>query len=153
MRVSDIRMRRFGLIATAACLLSGVAFYAYVTGRFDLLHRSPGRTIDVNGTAVHADLLIGRMSAVVTRRDKGKEHSYLLLYAGDVDQTGDIGEVIDCRDWIAPRMPVLIRTSTYPGCELHSQEGASRSRISLILKGAAEQFTTPDKNVISIRKR
>ena len=100
-----------------------VASYAYVMGRFDLLHRSRGRTIDVNGTAVRADLLIGRVSAVVTRRDKGKEHSYLLLYAGDVDQTGDIGEVIDCRNWIAPRLPILIRTNTYPGCELALSRG------------------------------
>jgi hypothetical protein len=144
-------MRRFALIAAVSCLLIGAASYAYISGRFDLLRRAEHYTIEVNGAAIHGDVLVGRASAVVTRRDEGHTHSYLLLYEGDVDQTGDIGQVIDCGDWIAPRLPILIQTSSYPTCNVRSAR-AGVSRISLTYKGTAQRFTTSEQDVISIKR-
>jgi hypothetical protein len=143
-------MRRFAWIAAVSCFLVGAASYAYVSGRFDLLNRTGHYTVEVNGAAVRADVLVGRASAVVTRRDKGNIHSYLLLYAGDVDGTGDMGQVIDCGDWIAPRLPILIQTNSYPNCNVRSVR-AGASRMSLTSKGRAQMFTIREQNVISIK--
>jgi hypothetical protein len=146
-------MRRFAVIAATICLLAVAAFYFYLTGRIDLLHRRPHWTVEVNGAAIDGEVLAGRVSAVVTRRDKGKEHSYLLFYAGDVDQTGDIGQVIDCQNWIAPNLPILIETGGYPKCKVQPKDNASSWRMSLTTKDASEQFVTTDRNVISIIRR
>ncbi len=78
-------------------------------------------------------------------------HSYLLLYAGDVDRMGDLGQVIDCGKWIAPRLPILIQTDSYPNCNVGSA-GAGVSRISLTSKGTAQLFTTREQDVISIER-
>ncbi|MGA3200669.1 MAG: hypothetical protein ABSD89_14885 [Halobacteriota archaeon] len=146
-------MRRFALIGVTICLLTAVVFYLHLTGRFGFLRRTPDWNVVVNGATVDGEVLAGRAFAVVTRRDKGKEHSYLLFYEGDVDQTGDMGRVIDCRKWIAPRLPILIETSTYPNCQLQSRDNANTFRMSLIAKDGAPQFLTTDGDVISIRKR
>jgi hypothetical protein len=144
-------MRRFALIAATTCLLIGGGFYvyyAYRMGKFDLMHRSVAWIIEVNGIPVQADVLVGRLSTVVTRRDKGKEHSYLLLYASDVDYSGTIGQARDCRNWVAPKLPILIRTSTYPivNCD---EERASR----ILLTSEGVHFTTMDREMISIGRR
>ena len=146
-------MRRFALIGVTICLLTAAVFYLHLTGRFGFLRRTPDWNVVVNGVTVDGEVLAGRAFAVVTRRDKGKEHSYLLFYEGDVDQTGDMGRVIDCRKWIAPRLPILIETGTYPNCQVRSYDNANTFRMSLIAKGGAPQFVTTDVDVISIRKR
>jgi hypothetical protein len=146
-----VNMKRFALIPAVLCLFIATASYAYISGRFDVLRRTGHYTIEVNGAAVYGDVLVGRASAVVTRRDNGNAHSYLLLYAGDVDRTSDIGQVIDCGEWIAPRLPILIRTSNYPRCNVRSAT-AGVSRTSLTLRGRVQQFTTGEQNVISIER-
>jgi hypothetical protein len=146
-------MRRFALISVTMCLLAGALFYFYLTGRFALLRRTPDWNVVVNGVTVDGEVLAGRAFAVVTRRDKGKEHSYLLFYEGDVDQTGDMGRVIDCRKWIAPRLPILIETGTYPNCKMRSHDNANTVRMPLMAKDGAPQFLTTDGDAISIRKR
>jgi hypothetical protein len=143
-------MRRFTLIAAVSCLLVGAALYAYISGRFDLLHRAEHCTIEVNGATIHGDVLVGRASALVTRKDNGNTHSYLLLYEGDVDRVGDIGRVIDCGDWIAPRLRILVQTSSYPACNVRSAS-AGVFRISLSSKGTEQRFTTR-QDVISIKR-
>jgi hypothetical protein len=110
-------------------------------------------TIEVNGLPVQGEMLDGLVSGIVTRRDVGKEHSYRLLYEGDIDQVGDIGSVIDCHDWIAPRLPFLIATSDYPSCNLLTENRANSPRWPLFLKGGAEQFVTANGEVITIRRR
>jgi hypothetical protein len=65
--------------------------------------------------------------------------------------TYNIGQVIDCGDWIAPRLPILIQTSSYPKCDVRSAR-ASALRTSLMSKGKAEQFITTEQDVISIRR-
>jgi hypothetical protein len=107
-------MRRLVQIAATTFLLIVVVSCWHVTGSFDLLRWKPHWTIEVNGAVVHGEVQAGRGAAVVTRRDAGKEHSYLLLYEGDVDQTGDVGQVFDCGEWLAPRLPILIQTSSLP---------------------------------------
>ena len=85
LQVSDKFMRRFALIGVTICLLTGAVFYSYLTGRFALLRKTPEWNVVVNGATVDGEVLAGRTFAVVTRRDKGKEHSYLLFYEGDVE--------------------------------------------------------------------
>jgi hypothetical protein len=130
-------MKRAAIVAAAACSLTAAAFYFYLTGRFDVLHRRTSCTVEVNCRVVDGDVLLGRTSALVTRRDKGKEHSYLLLYAGDTDQTGDIGDVIDCHTWIAPNLPMLIAIENYRNCP--TRPNSNQARISLRQQGSSEQ--------------
>jgi hypothetical protein len=59
--------------------------------------------IEVDGVPVEGEILGNRFSAIVTRRDAGKKHSYQLFYEGDVDFTGDMGSVSDCHQWVALR--------------------------------------------------
>jgi hypothetical protein len=146
-------MRRFALIGVAICVLAAAGFYLQLVGRFDFLHRTTDWHVAVNGVTVDGEVLVGRAFAIVTRRDRGKEHSYLLFYEGDVDQTGDIGRVIDCREWIAPRLPILIETLTYPNCNMRSHNNVNTHRMSLVAKDGSPQFLTQDGDVISIRKR
>jgi hypothetical protein len=146
-------MRRFALIGATICLLTGAVFYFYRTGRFDLLRRMPRWKVEVNGATVDGEVLTGRAFAVVTRRDRGKEHSYLLFFEGDVDQTGNAGRIIDCRKWIAPRLPITIETGSYPNCKVQSHDNANSFPMSLIAKDGAPQFLTEDGDVILIRQR
>jgi hypothetical protein len=146
-------MRRFALIGVAIYLLAAAGFYFHLIGRFDFLHRTTDWQVAVNGVTVDGEVLVGRTFVVATRGDKGKEHSYLLFYAGDVDQRGDMGIVIDCREWIAPRLPILIETHTYPNCKAPSRNSENTHRMSLLAKGGSPQFLTQDGEVISIRKR
>jgi hypothetical protein len=139
-------MRRFALIAVTT-LLTGAVFYFYLTGRFALLRRTPDWKVVVNGVTIDGEVMAGRAFAVVTRRDKGKEHSYLLLYEEDVDQKGDMGRVVDCRKWIAPSLPILIETGTYPNCN------ANTFRMPLVARNGVPEFLTADGDLISIRKR
>jgi len=118
-----------GIIIAAA----GLVWHWYISGKFDLLHRTRDKKVVIHGSAIQADVLVGRSSALVTRRDNGQEHSYLLLYAGDVDQTGDMGYVLDCHNWVAPRMPVLIETEGYPNC-------TSEHYVPIIARGLSEEF-------------
>jgi hypothetical protein len=146
-------MKRFAFLGVPLFLLTVAIFYLFVTGRFALLRRTPQWTVAVNGRVVAGEVLAGRAFAVVTRRDKGKEHSYLLLYEGDVDSTGDMGRVIDCRRWIAPELPILVETSAYPKCKLRFQDSTNTSRMPLMLKDGVPQFLTADGDVISIKKK
>src|SRR5215470_13430027 len=125
-------MKAFTLIAAVLVLLVGPAWLAYARGQFDILHRGRGWNVQVNNKPIRADVLVGRASLLVTRRDKNNEHSYLLLYAGDIDRIGDGGQVLDCGAWVAPKLPILIQTNSYyPNCNL----GAVR-RIALYQVGA-----------------
>jgi hypothetical protein len=146
-------MRRLALIGVTICLLTAAVSYLHLTGRFAFLRRATDWNVAVNGVTVDGEVLAGRAFAVVTRRDKGQEHSYLLFYEGDVDQTGNMGRVIDCRKWIAPRLPILIETGSYPNCKVRSHDNANTFRMSLMSKDGIPQFLTTDGDVISLRKR
>jgi len=102
--------------------------------------------IEVNGVPVEGELLGNRFSAIVTIRDAGKKHSYQLFYAGDVDMTGDMGFVVDCRQWVAPHFPMLLQTRNYPPCtRLPGDE-----YCSLLRREHSMQFVTKDHSTISV---
>ena len=134
-------------------MLAAVFFFLHITGRFGFLRRTPEWNVMVNGVTIDGEVLEGRDFVAVTRRDKGKEHLYLLFSEGDTDQMGDMGRVIDCRKWIAPRLPILIETRTYPDCQVRSHDNADTFRMSLTAKDGTPQFLTTNGDVISIRKR
>jgi hypothetical protein len=149
-QVSDKSMRRLALIGITICMLTAAVFFLHITDRFGFLRRTPEWNVMVNGVTIDGEVLEGRDFVVVTRRDKGKEHSYLLFSEGDTDQ---MVRVIDCRKWIAPRLPILIETRTYPDCQVRSHDNANTFRMSLTAKDGTPQFLTTNGDVISIRKR
>jgi hypothetical protein len=131
------------LIAAASLLfvVGSPTCYLYFSGKAELLVLERGRTIQVNGVPVRGEVLRHRGVAIVTRRDAGKEHSYQIFSAGDVDMTGDIGSVGDCKQWVAPHLPFLIVippcTRSGPGHRLTANPGGP-------------QFATADKSIIQI---
>jgi hypothetical protein len=141
------------LAAVLVILCLSIAYYLYFTGKFDLLILDRHATIKVNGVTVQGEMLVGRGSAIVTRRDANKKHSYLLLIAGDTDATGDMGNVIDCGSWVAPNIPALVEHSDYPPCVL-LRHGGKQRRVSLQDKGYAMEFTPePDVTIVVNRNR
>jgi hypothetical protein len=146
-------MRRLTVIGITTCLFTLAISYLFLTGRLALIRRTSDWKVAVNGVTVDGDVLAGRNFAIVTRRDKGNAHSYLLFYEGDVDQTGDMGRVVDCQRWIAPRLPILIETGTYPNCKVRHHNSADTPRIALIAKDGVPQFFTTDGNVVSLRSK
>jgi hypothetical protein len=108
--------------------------------------------IEVDGVPVEGEILGNRFSAIVTRRDAGKKHSYQLFYEGDVDFTGDMGSVADCHQWVAPRFPFLLQTLTYPPCERIPEDELGPRRWPLMLRGRSMQFVTKDHSTISVVK-
>jgi len=108
--------------------------------------------IEVDGVPAEGEILSNRFSAIVTRRDAGKKHSYQLFYEGDVDFTGDIGSVADCDQWVAPHFPFLLQTRTYPPCERLTEDERGLRRWPLMVRGHSMQFVTKDHSTISIVK-
>jgi len=107
-------------------------------------------TIEVNGTPVEGEILSNRITAIVTRRDAGKKHSYQLLFEGDIDFTGDMGSVVDCHEWVAPRLPFLLETRSYPPCKRLPEDEFALGRWPLIWRGNSIQFVTKDRTTISL---
>ena len=89
-----------------------------------------------------------RGRAIVTTLQGGKEHSYQLLFAGDTDFTGNMGNVVDCHEWVAPRFPVLIETRDYPPCV--TREGPESKGWPLIDRPNGMQFVTKDDQTITL---
>ena len=103
--------------------------------------------IEVNGIPVKGEVLGNRFSAIVTIRDAGKKHSYQLFYAGDVDMTGDMGFVVDCRQWVAPHFPLLLlQARNYPPCKRLPED----EYCSLLSRPHSMQFVTKDQSTVSI---
>jgi hypothetical protein len=103
--------------------------------------------IEVNGVTAQGEILAGRGTAILILREKGETHSYLLLAAGDVDSSGHIGEVVDCGNWVAPHLPILLETRNHRPC-LPKPNNARRE--PLLLRGAFLQFVGKDKSTISV---
>jgi hypothetical protein len=66
------------------------------------------------GAPVTAEVLDGTLTALVTMRESNGEHSYLLMFEGDTDSTGDTGSAVDCHEWTAPRVPLLLVSTESP---------------------------------------
>jgi hypothetical protein len=134
-------------------LLGGLGVgYLRLSGRiaFLVLNRRVG--IEINGMPVRGEVLQGRATAIVTRRDPGKEHSYQLFFEGDADSAGNVGSVMDCDKWVAPHLPVLLETRSYPPCGMISESGTHPQRRSLIQAGSFVQFVAVDGSTISVSR-
>jgi hypothetical protein len=103
-------MKRKGLIVATLVAVS-IIFFSYLflrsTNAVAFLVRNRKATVEVNGKPVQGEILDGRLSAIATRRDDGKAHSYRLFFEGDTDSNGDTGWVIDCHAWVAPQFADL----------------------------------------------
>jgi hypothetical protein len=127
--------------AVAWLLLSDRVAYLTLDRRFK---------VQVNGVPVDGEILSNRTTAIVTRRDAGKRHSYQLFFEGDIDSTGDTGTVVDCHEWVAPHFPLLLETRTYPPCRRLPDDGPALRRWPLVVRGNSMQFVTKDNFTISV---
>jgi hypothetical protein len=141
--------RRWFLLAALTLIVFGVTWLV-TGGRVSYFTLSRRSMIEVNGTPVPGEILRNQFSAIVTRRDAGKKHSYFLSFEGDVDSTGDMGSVVDCHEWVAPHLPILLETRTYPPCGRLPEDGPAGQRWSLTLRGHSMQFVAKDHSTISV---
>jgi hypothetical protein len=151
-------MKRILLFLTGLLLVvvaAGIALaFLERTGKAVLLVLDRHAAVEANGVPVPGEMLVGTATAIVTRRDPGKEHSYLLFFAGDVDSKGDMGDVVDCHKWVAPHLPVLLVTRDYPPCVAISGDGAgSRRRPLMVQVAGGMQFVAEDQSIIRVRIR
>ena len=124
--------------------------YSHLSGK--LLYRDRNLLIEVNGTQVDGDVLDYKFLAVVTRRDAGKNHSYVIAYAGDLDMEGNIGTVFDCQDWVAPRIWILpITAKTFRSCRIIPRQ-PNRCWGLCLAKEDAAQFSTSEGDTITLRR-
>jgi len=149
-------MKKLALIISVPAILSLVAWGLHLNGKWAFLVRDRGQVIEVNGVVIDGDVHWHRFSALVTRRDAGRQHSYLLDFAGDIDPAGNIGSVTDCHFWVAPRLPLLIHTRTYPPCVVRPDERGQPWIWSLTEDRDhtkfGVKFTTPDHDTVVVRK-
>jgi hypothetical protein len=125
-------------LATVWILFSGRVAYFTVDRRL---------RIEVNGVPAKGEILGNRFSAIATIRDVGKKHSYQLFYAGDIDKTGDMVEVVDCRQWVAPHFPLLLlQARNYPPSKRLPED----KYCSLLSRRHSMQFVTKDQSTISV---
>ena len=137
-------------LVASILVLSGAAFcwkMLVVSWKILPLTSKNQVTIEVDGKRVNGDMLAG-LTAILTTRDGDKSHSYQLFYAGDVDPIGDIGSVVDCGSWVAPRLPFLIATYKYPPCRRHDPQ--PRKRRSLLLRHGDVQFVTDTGSIVKM---
>jgi hypothetical protein len=143
------------LILTVAVLLVLLLVWAWLgfSGRASYFILGRGATITVNGAPVPGHVLFGRATAIVTTREAGKEHSYEVRFAGDTDNTGNMGNVIDCHEWVAPRFPVLFETRNYPPCVARPEDGPESSGWPLMNRQNGMQFVTKNGQTITLTLR
>jgi hypothetical protein len=143
-------MRRFALVVVILLALTFLTAYLFLSGRAVLLILNKHIRIEVNGAVVRGEMLEGKLSAIVTIREAGKEHSYELISAGDTDMTGDMGSVVDCHGWVAPHSPFLVTTRHFPPCEILQEDGPEAFGWPLISKGNHMEFLTKDRTTVKI---
>ena len=151
--VSISVMKGLKLAVLVFLLLAFSWAYVFLSGKAGYLVLNRRVTIEVNGELVQGEMLEGRATGIVTRRDVGKEHSYKLFFAGDTDMTGDMGFVVDCHQWVAPHLPFLLETRHYPPCNMLQEDGPKPWGWPLIKKGNSMQFITKDQTTIWVNRR
>ena len=134
------------MILLIACTAAWLRF----SGRIAYLTLDRRLRIEVNGMPVKGETLLNGFTAIVTRRDSGNEHSYLLSFAGDIDFTGNMGYAVDCHEWVAPHLPFLIETRSYPPCKQLPQDGTALWGWPLYHRNNSMQFVTKDHSTIKI---
>jgi len=91
----------FTLLLTA--LVVSMIAYTVFRGYTTCYWLRPGAVILINGSPVRGSVHQSDRAMIVTRRDKSLSHSYLVRLRDSVKQP-----VWDCRDWVAPRSPLLL---------------------------------------------
>lgn len=154
--VSLLSMKRKGLIVATLVALSIIFAACLVlrsTNAVAFLVRDRKATVEVDGRLVQGEILDGRRSAIVTRRDDGKAHSYRLFFEADTDSNRDTGWVIDCHAWVAPRFPILLEAANYPPCNILSDDVYKDRRWPLFRRGRFIEFVADDLSTIRINLR
>jgi hypothetical protein len=134
----------------ALAVLAPVIAWLGLSRRIVFLTLDRRLKIEVNGMPVEGEILRNKVTAIVTRRDAGRKHSYQLLFEGDTDFTGDMGSVVDCHQWVAPRVPLLLETRSYPSCDRLPEDELAARRWPLIRRGNSMQFLTKDRSTITV---
>jgi hypothetical protein len=153
--VSLSAMKKRGLFVAGLMGLSVLAACAFLRSykAVGLLTRNGSAMIEVNGGLVGGEILIGGQTAIVTRRDAGKVHSYRLFFEGDTDSNEDTSFVIDCHAWVAPRLPFLLEAANYPPCNVLSDDVYKDRRWPLHRRAQFIEFLTNDGSTIRIGNR
>ena len=150
--MSDMRRKSVILVGFAIALLPLFLGYLYLSHRIDFLVLDTSATINKNDANVQGEMLRSHGAAVVTTREAGKSHSYMLFFAGDTDFTGDMGDVVDCGSWVAPHLPILLEAHSYPPCGNPVEHWSPVKRIPLIDKGKSMLSALPDLSTIRISR-
>jgi hypothetical protein len=143
--------KRIALVAIICVAAALAVVWMVRSGKIAFLSLERHWTIRVNGTPVPGEILSNRFTAIVTTRDEGKHHSYQLFFEGDTDFTGDMGFIVDCGQWVAPQLPLLIETSNYPPCK-RLLGVSDTGRWPLIDKGKSMQCVLKDQTIITISR-
>ncbi len=141
---------RFLLFALTVLVITSAVAWLALSRRVVYLSLDRRLKIEVNVTPVQGEIFRNRVTAIVTRRDAGKKHSYQLFFEGDIDFTGDMGSVVDCHEWVAPRLPFLLETRNYPPCKRLAEDELALRRWPLIWQRNSMQFVTKDRSTISV---
>jgi hypothetical protein len=149
----SVRTKRLLVAFFAFLLVVAVCVYLRSSGALALLTINRSAKIEVNGAPVPGEMLEGMLTAIVTRRELSKNHSYRLFFEGDTDSTGDTGWVIDCHAWVAPRLPFLVEAANYPPCNILSEDVYKDRRWPLFRRGRFIEFVTSDGSTIRIGQR
>ena len=144
--------RRFALAAVTLVAVALAVVWMVRSGKVAYLFLDRHSTIRVNGTPVPGEILSNKFTAIVTRRDEGKQHSYQVFFEGDTDFTGDMGFIVDCGQWVAPHLPLLPEISNYPPCKRLFVDVSDTGRWPLIDKGKSMQFVLKDQTTITINR-
>ena len=145
-----MRRHKSIIVILAAVVVGGAIVYVRL-GPVSYFVRSRTAIVERNGTIFPGEVLDGRATAIVTIRTPGANHSYQLLFTGDVDFIGDVGQVFDCREWVAPKVPILIETPAYPPCRKIPASPAQFERRSMTRVANGVEFLTPDGSTITVR--
>jgi len=145
-----VRWLKLGILVLV--VLSFLGSYLYYSNRIDYLTVARNSIIEVNGAPLNGEVLEGRAVAIVTTRRGGEAHSYELLFAGDTDMTGNMGLVIDCHEWVAPPLSVLLKTQNYPPCKRLSGNAGERLGWPLMNVDKSMQFMTNDGKTIKVTR-
>ncbi|MGC1904051.1 MAG: hypothetical protein WA715_09550 [Candidatus Acidiferrum sp.] len=135
-----------GILFAFAVVLGATPWW--LSTKFLILAVKRAATVQADGAPVVAEVLDGTSTALVTMRESKGQPSYLLKFEGDTEWTGDTGSVLNCDEWVAPRMPILLISKHSPPCIKASPNGLPRR--SLIRKNGFLQFVTDDQRTIRI---
>ncbi|MBZ5532970.1 MAG: hypothetical protein LAO20_16190 [Acidobacteriia bacterium] len=95
------------LLVFAVLVVTYTVFHGYTT----VFWFRPATVVNVNGRAVKGFVHQSTQAMIITRKDRGVSHSYLVGFRDTMKQP-----VLDCRTWVAPRSPILLSNHQRPLC-------------------------------------